>query len=296
MSKGLKGEVSKSVAELNACKALLKNLMSPTYKKLAWIFYEPVDSEALGLDDYHEIVKEPMDLGTIKERLDADDYEDATEFAKDVRLIFFNAYLYTNSGHVCYQMAKELQLIFEKMFTELLNDSTQLLEIADKEEEKVDSNPVDIEDDDDVDIEDDDGDVDDDVDDDEDQDDDADDNDNDDDEDDDDEGDDVSDVSSPVELPEDTEDKKPIHSFDGDEVPFTPEEDLDLHAKIQQLDGEHLLKIIHIIRQMEDTKSSNKEIEIDVRTMKTRTKRSIESFMASRNITGRRRTCIKYQN
>ncbi|EDW73673.2 uncharacterized protein Dwil_GK19581 [Drosophila willistoni] len=227
MSKGYKGKISNSLVELNACKVLLKNLMSPTYKKLAWIFYEPVDPQTLGLDDYLEIVKEPMDFGTIKQRLDADDYKDAMEFAKDVRLIFFNAYLYTNSDHVCYKMAKELQLIFEKMFTELLNNSAELMEIADKEAVK---------------------------------------------------------------------DRKSIHSFDDDEIPLTAEEDLDLHAKIEKLDGEHLLKVIHLIRQMEGTKATNKELEIDVLTLKTRTKRAIENFMASKNITGKRRTSIKYQN
>jgi len=32
----------------------------------AWPFYKPVDAELLGLHDYHEIIKKPMDLGTVK--------------------------------------------------------------------------------------------------------------------------------------------------------------------------------------------------------------------------------------
>lgn len=32
----------------------------------AWPFYKPVDAELLGLHDYHEIIKHPMDLGTVK--------------------------------------------------------------------------------------------------------------------------------------------------------------------------------------------------------------------------------------
>lgn len=34
----------------------------------AWPFYKPVDAELLGLSDYHEIIKTPMDLGTVKVR------------------------------------------------------------------------------------------------------------------------------------------------------------------------------------------------------------------------------------
>lgn len=32
----------------------------------AWPFYKPVDADVLGLHDYHDIIKKPMDLGTIK--------------------------------------------------------------------------------------------------------------------------------------------------------------------------------------------------------------------------------------
>ena len=32
----------------------------------AWPFYQPVDADLLGLEDYHEVVKKPMDLGTVK--------------------------------------------------------------------------------------------------------------------------------------------------------------------------------------------------------------------------------------
>ena len=32
----------------------------------AWPFYKPVDAALLGLHDYHEIIKKPMDLGSIK--------------------------------------------------------------------------------------------------------------------------------------------------------------------------------------------------------------------------------------
>ena len=36
------------------------------FQLYAWPFYKPVDAALLGLHDYHEIIKKPMDLGTIK--------------------------------------------------------------------------------------------------------------------------------------------------------------------------------------------------------------------------------------
>ena len=35
----------------------------------AWPFYQPVNAELLGLHDYHDIIKKPMDLGTVKVKI-----------------------------------------------------------------------------------------------------------------------------------------------------------------------------------------------------------------------------------
>jgi hypothetical protein len=40
----------------------------------SYIFHNPVDPEKMGLPDYNEIVKTPMDFSTIKERLNANYY------------------------------------------------------------------------------------------------------------------------------------------------------------------------------------------------------------------------------
>lgn len=37
--------------------------------RFAWPFKKPVDAEKLKLPDYHTIIKQPMDFGTIKKRL-----------------------------------------------------------------------------------------------------------------------------------------------------------------------------------------------------------------------------------
>lgn len=57
-----------STLTLRQCAGLLKPIMK---LENATYFLHPVDAEALRIPDYHHIVKEPMDLGTIETRLDA---------------------------------------------------------------------------------------------------------------------------------------------------------------------------------------------------------------------------------
>jgi hypothetical protein len=47
-----------------------KRLINSLWKHSnAWIFHEPVDAMKLGIPDYFDIVKQPMDLGTVKTKL-----------------------------------------------------------------------------------------------------------------------------------------------------------------------------------------------------------------------------------
>uniref|UniRef100_A0A8C5D691 Bromo domain-containing protein n=1 Tax=Gouania willdenowi TaxID=441366 RepID=A0A8C5D691_GOUWI len=73
---------------LRCCQNILKELLSMKHSEYAWPFYEPVDTLALGLHDYHNIIKEPMDLGTIKKKMDQREYANAEDFCADVRLMF----------------------------------------------------------------------------------------------------------------------------------------------------------------------------------------------------------------
>lgn len=41
-------------------------MLSKKHSTYAWPFYRPVDAEALQLHDYHDIIKYPMDLSTVK--------------------------------------------------------------------------------------------------------------------------------------------------------------------------------------------------------------------------------------
>lgn len=60
----------------------------------AWIFNQPVDAEKLGIPDYHDIIKIPMDFLTIKEKLKKHGYYKIEEFILDVQLVFSNCIKY----------------------------------------------------------------------------------------------------------------------------------------------------------------------------------------------------------
>jgi hypothetical protein len=53
-------------------------------------FNVAVDPEALGIPQYRDIVKHPMDLGTIQAKLQASAYDTLTAFESDIYLVFDN--------------------------------------------------------------------------------------------------------------------------------------------------------------------------------------------------------------
>nr|TKW36968.1 hypothetical protein SEVIR_1G016300v2 [Setaria viridis] len=96
--------------------SLLSRLMK---HKFAWVFNKPVDAVGLGLHDYFEIIRHPMDLGTIRGRLSHGQYRNPKEFAEDVRLTFQNAMTYNPKGHDVHIMAEQLLGIFEAQWPEI---------------------------------------------------------------------------------------------------------------------------------------------------------------------------------
>uniref|UniRef100_A0A3Q3WW46 Bromodomain-containing protein 2 n=1 Tax=Mola mola TaxID=94237 RepID=A0A3Q3WW46_MOLML len=110
---------SKLSPQLRYCSGLLKEMLSKKHVAYAWPFYTPVDAAALGLHDYHDIIKCPMDLSTIKRKVDCREYRDAQQFASDVRLMFSNCYKYNPPDHDVVSMARKLQDVFEFRFAKM---------------------------------------------------------------------------------------------------------------------------------------------------------------------------------
>ncbi|CCG24222.1 Bdf1 transcription factor [Candida orthopsilosis Co 90-125] len=104
----------KFAAELRFCNQTIKELMSKKHYNYNFPFLAPVDAVALNLPNYHEIVKEPMDLGTIQSKLTNNLYENADEFEKDIRLMFRNCYAFNPEGTDVNMMGHRLEAIFDK--------------------------------------------------------------------------------------------------------------------------------------------------------------------------------------
>ncbi|CAL5008748.1 unnamed protein product [Urochloa decumbens] len=92
------------------CGNLLKSLMSHVW---AGPFLAPVDVVKLNIPDYFDIVKQPMDLGTVQKKMNAGMYSTPREFAADVRLTFSNAMNYNPVNNDVHLMAKTLNKNFE---------------------------------------------------------------------------------------------------------------------------------------------------------------------------------------
>ncbi|KAJ1267096.1 hypothetical protein BS78_07G029900 [Paspalum vaginatum] len=97
-------------ASFRLCANLLKALMTHQWSNP---FLAPVDVVKLNIPDYFDIVKQPMDLGTIQKKMKAGTYSTPREFAEDVRLTFRNAMNYNPVNNDVHVMAKTLNKTFE---------------------------------------------------------------------------------------------------------------------------------------------------------------------------------------
>lgn len=98
------------------CDQLVKSLMK---RSQGVHFSQPVEWKKAGLVDYPKLIKEPMDLGTVAERIGKSHYARLEQFAYDVRLVWKNAFIFNAPGSLYFKAAKTLSDAFEKRMDEL---------------------------------------------------------------------------------------------------------------------------------------------------------------------------------
>jgi transcription initiation factor TFIID subunit 2 len=79
-------------------------------------FYEPVDAVALNVPQYYELIKRPMDLGTIRKALEKDKYTSIWSYEKDIRQIFWNCYSFNHPESWVVEQARGLETFFNQIF------------------------------------------------------------------------------------------------------------------------------------------------------------------------------------
>lgn len=91
------------------CLPLVKKLIDHDH---GWVFKDAVDPVELGIPDYFEVVKHPMDLTLVVKKLQEGTYKDLASFERDTKLVFENAILFNGEDSDVGGMAQELLDIF----------------------------------------------------------------------------------------------------------------------------------------------------------------------------------------
>jgi histone acetyltransferase len=98
--------------------AYMQHLLTELQNNAAsWPFAQPVNKEEV--PDYYEVIKEPMDLSTMEQKLEADKYSTMDEFVYDAKLVFNNCRSYNGDSTTYYKNATKLEKFFNAKVREV---------------------------------------------------------------------------------------------------------------------------------------------------------------------------------
>ena len=95
------------------CSKLINEVWNRT---ISQPFQTPVDPDTDGAPDYFEVIKKPMDLSTMKSKLNKGIYKSLKEVQEDFHLIFQNTRDYNEEDSIYSWMADDLEEWIEKKF------------------------------------------------------------------------------------------------------------------------------------------------------------------------------------
>lgn len=107
--------------EIKACQNIIRDLMGKNRSAFSHPFHRPVDTVALGLIDYHDIIKKPMDFTTVLENAENYNYMSMDDMNSDVQLIFSNCYRYNPPQDPVCQMAKKCENFWNEKYKNLVS-------------------------------------------------------------------------------------------------------------------------------------------------------------------------------
>ncbi|CZT49089.1 related to RING3 kinase [Rhynchosporium secalis] len=104
--------------DLEFCRGMISRMvLGPGYwTRLVKAFKHPVDPVIDNVPNYFEVIKKPMDLTTIKGKMERDEYSSAQEFESDVRLIFQNAKSFWKEGDPIWEQCGKLEAYFDQQW------------------------------------------------------------------------------------------------------------------------------------------------------------------------------------
>ena len=102
--------------ELRFCEYALDLIRGPKYARVNHVFLLPVDPVALNIPHYRQIIKQPMDLGTMTQKLKQGQYGKASEVRKDFDLMIENCLLFNPVGNPVRDLGIELKREFDQIW------------------------------------------------------------------------------------------------------------------------------------------------------------------------------------
>ncbi|EIN13579.1 Bromodomain-containing protein [Punctularia strigosozonata HHB-11173 SS5] len=129
-----------TMAQLQFCSKLLADLHKKQHYAIASPFYDPVDWVALNIPDYPKIVKKPMDMSTMRKKLDNHEYPNAQKFYDDFKLMIRNCFSFNPAGTPVNQAGIDLQRLFDDKWKSLprRQETQDESELEDEEEDETD--------------------------------------------------------------------------------------------------------------------------------------------------------------
>ena len=104
--------------ELKFCEKVLDEIQSPKYGTVNHVFLTPVDPVVLNIPNYRQVIKHPMDLGTMSQKIKTGQYATATEFRKDFDLMISNCKLFNPVGNPVRELGIQLEREFDVLWAE----------------------------------------------------------------------------------------------------------------------------------------------------------------------------------
>ncbi|KAF5382911.1 hypothetical protein D9757_006322 [Collybiopsis confluens] len=122
--------------QLKYCAKVVNDLHKKQYYQIANPFYEPVDWVKLDIPTYPKIIKKPMDLSTMRRKIENHEYPSASSFYDDFKLMIRNCFTFNPAGTPVNQSGQELQRVFDEKWKSL---PTEPLSDEDEDEDEEDS-------------------------------------------------------------------------------------------------------------------------------------------------------------
>ncbi|RPA87203.1 Bromodomain-domain-containing protein [Ascobolus immersus RN42] len=88
-------------------------------------FLHPVDHKALNIPTYPEIIKHPMDISTMENRLNHHEYATVDEFVADFNLMIENCHTFNGPEHPVAHMGNAIRNVFEKSIKQMPSPEKQ---------------------------------------------------------------------------------------------------------------------------------------------------------------------------